>query len=499
MHLSPLDPRAALSITPRRERPAPNAPAGDAAPAPADGVALSQSAPLPAPTAVPSPLPPLQPQAGEVYQANQDQPRPIALSFDDAAAQFVKNANLQVDLENAQLLTEDGRRIPLDGRIANADDLASGYAVQGGHKLEPGAEPWQFRVPGTPPGIFGKPFGVLLAGGEQGLAMKFLDAQGQIIDRSAPGLDDTQGMRVDIPVFRTNRRTTLGKVASHVPNGTGLLGPASLPFTETGFRNVTLRAPSKESLGVAKEAFGKLLGSLNDERAPSVDLNQLKVYENHFQQILEAEVQKGGEIDGMALMRTAVEVPEARQALSNIVGSGAESLSHGELLQAAGEKVQRACPLEIVVIPKDKSAADCVEVADDEERQRLEQAGRAWFQTTDALVQRAQTSSNELPVQRLFVGEEILQSEQGVKAVLIHELLHVFEQRYASPDELTQISESFAQAREFQSLYGSSRDEYLTTVSEEFQAAHGADGPAWVEREHPQMFTLLSNLLGQPG
>lgn len=498
MHLSPLDSRAALSITPRRERPAPNAPAADVAPAPADGVALSQSAPTPAPTAVPLPLPPLQPEAGRIYQANRDQPRPIALSFDEAAAQFVKNANLQVDLENAQLMTADGRKIPLDGRIANSEDLAGGYAVQAGHKLAPGAEPWQFRVPGTPPGIFGKPHGVLLAGGEQGLAMKFLDARGEVIDRSAPGLDDTQGMRVDTPVFRTNRRTTLGKVASHVPNGTGLLGPASLPFTETGFRNVTLRAPSKESLNVAKDAFGKLLGSLNDERAASVDLNQLKVYENHFQQILEAEVQKGGEIDGMALMQTAVETPEARQALSNIVGTSSQDLSNSELLRAVGERVQRACPLEIIVIPRDKSAADCVEVADDDERQRLEQAGRAWFQTTDALVQRAQSSSNELPVQRLFVGEEILQSEQGVKAVLIHELLHVYEQRYASPEETTLLDDSFAEAREFQSLYGSSRDEYLTTVSEEFQAAHGADGPAWVQTQHPRVFDLLTTLLGAP-
>ena len=93
-------------------------------------------------------------------------------------------------------------------------------------------------------------------------------------------------------------------------------------------------------------------------------------------------------------------------------------------------------------------------------------------------------------------NDQILQTEQGVKAVLTHELLHVFENLIANPKETQQIEQGFQNATEFQSLYGSSRDEYLTTVGEEFFSTHGADGPTWVKEKHEPVYELLSKLTG---
>ena len=157
---------------------------------------------------------------------------------------------------------------------------------------------------------------------------------------------------------------------------------------------------------------------------------------------------------------------------------------------------ESASPLEIIVIPRDKTALDCVEVKRESSKQQLSRAGRAYFLRSNPFAYRAESRADDLPAQRLFIGQEILQSEQGIKAVLLHEMLHVFEHLYANPEESRQIEESFQQATEFQSLYGSSRDEYITTVGEEFFATHGADGPSWSKEHHRPVYDLLSQLTG---
>jgi hypothetical protein len=437
----------------------------------------------------------VKPEQGRSYQAHQQLSRPITLSFDDRAIAFFDSAGLQVDLEQAQIVTRDGRRVPLDHRVSSVREPAQRYAVKAGQKLAPDAEPWQFRVPGMPVSVFGKPHGVQVVGADSGFSMKFLDASGNIIDRESPqaGLDDTQGLRVDTQVFRKDRQSTLGRLGSHLPSASEP-GPASLPFTDSSITNVNFRAPTKTTLATAKGTFEKLLGSAARERATSIDLKKLEIYEQQFQKRLSKELEAGGEVDGFALMEQTMDDPIARQAMQEIYGPGAETLTGSELLGQVGQKALRACPLEIVVIPRDKSAIDCVEVEMESSKQQLSQAGRAYFLTAHPFAYRAQTGSGGLPTQRLFVGEEILEQEQGVKAVLMHELLHVFEHLYATPQETEKIETSFQQATEFQSLYGSSRDEYLTTVGEEFWGTHGSEGPDWVRENHRPVFELLSKL-----
>jgi len=218
------------------------------------------------------------------------------------------------------------------------------------------------------------------------------------------------------------------------------------------------------------------------------------VYEQHVGNVINKELESGGDVDGFAAMQKALDSPEALAAMQDIYGFGATALADYELLDGVTQKTLRACPLEIIVIPRNKTALDCVEEDTDSIRERLSQAGRAYFLKTHPLIHRVQTGSDELPSQKLFVGEEILEKEQGVKAVLMHEMLHVFEQIYATPEETQQIDASFQQATEFQSLYGSNRDEYLTTIGEEFLGTHGPEGPEWVKEKHGPVYQLLSKL-----
>lgn len=442
---------------------------------------------------------PLEPQGGVVYEVHRASQRPVALSFDDKAVAFFHNAGLKFDLEQAQIVTEDGRRVPLDHRAPLAASPRDQYEVSAGYKLPSTAEPWQFRVPGIPSQVFGKPYGVLVEGAEQGLSLKFLDVEGKIVEGNAPTseTDDFQGMRVDTKVFRRNRSSTLGKLARHQPIATQT-GPARLPFVGRSPGEVLFRAPTESALVTAKTAFDSLLGSVARDREVEVDLPKLEIYESQVQKVIQKKLELGEDVDGYAAMLEGMDHPEALNALHDFYGMQAGQLSRSQLFQGVSQKVLRASPIEIVVIPKDKTALDCVENPSESAQAQLRNAGRAYFLRTDPMSYRAQTGAKDLPVQRLFVGEEILESEKGVKAVLMHEMLHVFEHVLATPQQIQQIESSFQQASEFQSLYGSNRDEYLTTVGEEFLGTHGAEGPEWVKAEHRPVFDLLSKLTDSP-
>ena len=370
------------------------------------------------------------------------------------------------------------------------------YAVEAGYKLPATAEPWQFRVPGIPTQVFGKPHGVHIVGADQGFSMKFVDSNGAIIDRetAATELDDFQGMRVDEQVFRTTRQSTLGSLASHVPSpGTGTA--ASLDFIDSEFSNVTFRAPSQKGLDTARTAFQKLLGPIVEERAESIDLEKLSVYENQVEKIISAELALGKDVDQFESMQRAMENPTALQAMRDIYGDGAEALGNDELLDQVGQKLMKSCPLEITILPRDKSAIDCIKTERESTAEHLKRAGRAYFMRVNPFAYRSETGSEGLPAQQLIVGEEILETELGVKAVLMHEMLHIFEHLYATPEEAQMIDKGYQGATEFQSLYGVNRDEYLTTVGEEFLGTHGPGGQEWVKREHPPVYNLLSGLL----
>jgi hypothetical protein len=219
-------------------------------------------------------------------------------------------------------------------------------------------------------------------------------------------------------------------------------------------------------------------------------------FEQQFQKLLAKKIEAGGEVDGFAAMLETLDDPVALNAMQEIHGPGAESLSNEALLDKVGARTLRACPLEIVIMPRDKTALDCVEVERASTKEQLSRAGRAYFLRANPFAYRSETGSEKLPAQRLFIGEEILDQELGVKAVFMHELLHVFEHLYATPQEIKQIDTSYQEAKEFQSLYGSSRDEYLTTLGEEFWETHGPNGPAWVKNHHRPVWSLLAKLTG---
>jgi hypothetical protein len=412
---------------------------------------------------------------------------PVTVEFDAKAAAFLRSVDHKVDLDSARLVSPDGTARSLDSRVSPEPSNAERYAVVSGEKLAE-AEPWTFRLPGMPGGVFGKPQAVRFVGRETGLGVEFLDADGKPV--SARTSDDFQGFRTDTKVLRRDRYATLDKI---FPEVTSEQNEGAEFLREEPFPGIRFQAPSKQTMEIAMASFQTVLGKSAAERAETVDLAKLESFEKVFQGVLEAEKQQSEEVDGFAALNRAAGVPAGAEALEAILGPGAEGLGSGQLLQAVRDKLLRACPLEIVVVPKGKTAADCVEP---HLAERLQGAGRAYFFTMDPLAHRAQTGSKDLPAQRLFIGEEVLEDETAVKVVLMHELLHVFEHRYATTEEQQQIQTSFAEAKEFQSLYGSSPFEYLPTVAEEFLGAHGPEGPDWVKKHHPKVHQLLSRLMG---
>jgi hypothetical protein len=98
----------------------------------------------------------------------------------------------------------------------------------------------------------------------------------------------------------------------------------------------------------------------------------------------------------------------------------------------------------------------------------------------------------------LYIGEELLRED--AKIILQHELLHVFEERYATDEELDVIDAAHERARAakgpYPSLYGAERREFLTTLGEEYLNSRGPEGRAWVQHHYPEVYGILDRLLG---
>lgn len=438
---------------------------------------------------------PVLPQPDKSYLVNAEK-TPVYVSFDARAIAFFEHIGHKVDLEGAQLIAPDGRSQPLDSRVSPQPTLREQYGLVSGEKSAASNEPWTFRVPGMPGGVFGKPQGVEFRGSDSGLSVKFLDHEGKPLPKLDSGqvADDFQQFRTNTKVLRRNRYSSAKELFGTESGAAQTSGPGK-PLVDESQPGLRFQAPTQKSLETLKAGFESVLGECSRTRSESVDLNSLKAFESTFRSLLEREQAEKQEVDGFAVLRQAASHPDAAQQLRTIVGPGSEGLEGPELLEAVRTKVQRACPLEIVVIPRGQSAADCVENADEQTREQLKNAGRAYFHSTDPIAYRIQSGSDDLPPQRLFIGEEVLENETAVKVVYKHEMLHVFEHRYANPEELQSLRASFDEATEFQSLYGSSFSEYLPTVGEEFLAAHGPEGPQWVKEHHPLVYDLLSQLL----
>jgi len=443
---------------------------------------------------------PFLPTAGQTYETAKDSGAPVRVRFDSKAVAFFVKNGLQVDLEKAVLKTGNNSSFPLDARTGAQPNTAQAYAVKAGEKLPFDAEAWSFRVPGMPTGVFGKPRGVVFTGNESGLGREFLSAD----NNPLPGLqdprmtDDFQGFRVDTQVLRRDRYASARNLITHRSSEIEP-GSANLPEKREIAPQVRVSAPDPQAADIVEKSFERLLGRVARERTPNLDFEALEKFESRFSEMLGIAQEQQEEVDGFGILQQTAADPIAKDLLGKLHGEGAEELDGAQLLSSLRSKMFKASPLEIVVIPRNKTASQCVPNAGPQTRTQLQRAGRAYFHTTDPIAYRAQTGSKELPPQRLFVGEELLENEKSLKVVLFHELLHVFEQRYATGEESHEIAQSFREAEQFQSLYGSSPAEYLPTLGEEYLGAHGPDGPQWVRQEHPRVARLLDGLWGTGG
>ncbi len=84
---------------------------------------------------------------------------------------------------------------------------------------------------------------------------------------------------------------------------------------------------------------------------------------------------------------------------------------------------------------------------------------------------------------------------------LRHELYHLLENKYLTPAEVEKVDryhlDLVEQGGPFQSTYGYPRDEFLTTMGEEFEEEYGPEGKDWLATEHPTLHELLVGATGR--
>lgn len=156
--------------------------------------------------------------------------------------------------------------------------------------------------------------------------------------------------------------------------------------------------------------------------------------------------------------------------------------------QAAASGVNNGAPLHVFPVPDNKhwTALPTVHALQD---QMLALGGTA------------HGKANFLPLDKailIFVPESDL---AGPGYALRHELYHALERKYLSDDQKAVIDgcrdELVKQGGPFQSVYGYQREEFLTTMAEEFEGEHGPDGPAWLRANHPRVAAFLSEVTGR--
>jgi len=90
--------------------------------------------------------------------------------------------------------------------------------------------------------------------------------------------------------------------------------------------------------------------------------------------------------------------------------------------------------------------------------------------------------------------------KRGLNSVY-HEFYHILEQHFLNDEELSTIEEAYQRILNeggcFESVYGSARQEFLTTMSEEFEVVHGPDGPRWLNNTHGEIYDLLKIATGR--
>lgn len=430
------------------------------------------------------------PEANKEYTVGEHTGQPVKLRFDQRAVDFFKSHGMRFDLENACLVRKDGRVDTLDDRANLFGGHEEQKALLAGQKIPPTESPWSFNVPRSP-GIHGKAREIRFEGEGDSVGMVFFDERGKRSEvESERPADDRMGLRLPFEVKRTNRHTSIMDSLGdwQTPTATELSG-IQPRLAEKPYSRISFEAPNHESLQLAIETFEYLLGDrAREERV--IDREALKDYMDTVRRVM-STMGEPSEEPAVLLQRygKAVEHPEAMRIGEKLLGETSEGMSGVELNAKIGEKILRASPVKITVVP-DNVPAEAYIQGSDFVKGAAKDGGPGMF-ICEAPFSR---DDGELPTQHLYIYESLLKDEKTRNTVYVHELMHLYEASLYTPEEQDENNRSYSESSEFQSVYGANRLEYLPTLSEEFQGAHGSDGPAWVKSKHPKVYRLLSRL-----
>lgn len=149
----------------------------------------------------------------------------------------------------------------------------------------------------------------------------------------------------------------------------------------------------------------------------------------------------------------------------------------------AEEIMRREAPIELVVVPRGKHYSAMPQVADIREVLQSKKA------LGDAATILLQNENKKGFVRYVFVPEEDLSSTAARDTK--HELYHVLEDAFLSEDTLAAVDalwrRTVRKEGPFSRAYGMQREEFFTTMSEEFEGSHGDEGRRWLSEHHPEL------------
>lgn len=437
------------------------------------------------------------PEAGNNYEAlvpGRNGPRPINVRFSDQAAATLSMSGFTFSKDEALLYAPDGNKVPLDSRThedVSQESQLFRAITRVRPKLTGSAPAWTFEHMKTrEQAVYAFPkHGIEIDVDDNGMTrLNRLGPDGQPLT-IAP--DDGAGLESLHRPKRLNREKRIREILGDSREFSNKDVGQFVPLQETKVNDhVTVKAPNSESTEQAKRLSELFLG-VGRER-DTVDPSKFR----------EFKARVSIDPDGLSaeeLMSAAAEVisrEEVRKEICELTGQPWSGQSGEQLSTDLKRALKRNSPVEITVIPK---GADVNAYLSEKEKAargagELEMAAFVMQPVIELL-----DAHKEIPTTRIFVAEELFETAER-RAVVAHEMLHAYNDVYATDEELDSIESSYEKAyngeREVPCLYGALRKEFLTTTAEEFLSLHGDDGPSWVKNEHPEIYGLLHGLTG---
>lgn len=436
-------------------------------------------------------------QAAKTYKAlvpSRKGPREIDVRFSDLAAAQFSMGGLTFAKQDAVVYTPDGQKIPLDNRThGKVSEKTEFLRAMAGMRptLTSQSPAWTFEHYATPSqALYAFPeHGLEIGIGNDGTPMiRRLDSDGQVIDKAQ---DDFRGLQTLHRIKRHQRERKMDEVLSAARSFDG--NPElSVPLSKWKVNDkVTINAPNEQSAKQV-ESLAKLFLGAGRENF-EIDPGKVQAFKDRVQV---NDLDNLTPTEAMNLAQERLSKEENRREMAELLGRDWQGQEAEELAGDIKSAISRTSPVEITIVPR---GADLQPYLGEKEKalsksSRLEMAAFILKPKVQFL-----EKVEDMGATKIFVAEELLDTPES-KVALAHELLHGFEEIYASDDELDTIASCYEKAnkdeREFPCHYGALKSEFLTTMGEEFLSLHGEDGPQWVKSEHPEMYKLLSGLTG---